>query len=200
MPTLPQHEYATHTNCDITLHYKPMERSIDIDTIGPLLESHSGYKHILVLIDCFTRWVPLYPLTDLTVRSTATTQLFWHFTWVPLHVTSLHVTQETSQVECDNMLTTQAALRHTTAHQRWLASRALRDNSEAQKYILALNDKSFFPLIPEKFHKEYGIQRAVRAARVSAEPLHTTLHQLQDNATLTAITRQSQSARKRTRR
>ena len=117
MPTLPQHEYATHTNCDITLHYKPMERSIDIDTIGPLLESHSGYKHILVLIDCFTHWVSLYPLTDLTARRTATTQLFWHdFTGIPLHVTSLHVTQENSQsFECDIMLTPQAALLHTAA-------------------------------------------------------------------------------------
>jgi hypothetical protein len=52
-----------------------MERSINIDTIGPLLESHSGYKHILVLIDCFTHWVSLYPLTDLTARRTATTLL-----------------------------------------------------------------------------------------------------------------------------
>jgi len=82
----------------------------------------------------------------------------------------------------------------------WINYSLLRDNEELHKYILALNDKSFFPLIPEKFHKEYRIQRAVRATRVPPEPLPTTLHQLQDNATLTAITKQSQSAQKRTRR
>ena len=174
MPTLPQHEYATHTNCDITLHYKAMERSINIDTIGPLLESHSGYKHILVLIDCFTHWVSLYPLTDLTARRTATTQLFWHdFTGIPLHVTSLHVTQENSQVECNNMLTTQAALRHTTAHQWWLDSRVLRDNSEAQKYILALDDKSLLSLISEEFHK-HNRQYALHAPYVRRDLLNYT--------------------------
>ena len=66
----------------------------------------------------------------------------------------------------------------------------------------ALNDKSFLPLIPEKFHnKDYGgIQRAVRAARVPPEHLPTTFDHLQDNATLTAITKQAQTAQARAKR
>jgi hypothetical protein len=82
----------------------------------------------------------------------------------------------------------------------WIDYSLLRENEVLHKYILALNDKSFLPLIPEKFHKDYGIQRAVRAARVPPEHLPTTVDHLQDNATLTAITKQAQTAQARAKR
>jgi hypothetical protein len=81
----------------------------------------------------------------------------------------------------------------------WIDYSALRDNAEMHKYILQLNDVSFLPLIPEKFHKDYNIQRAVRAARVPAEPLPQTLQQLQAKAVLTEITQQT-SKRARTKK
>jgi hypothetical protein len=81
----------------------------------------------------------------------------------------------------------------------WIEYSALRDNSEMHKYILQLNDASFLPLIPEKFHKEYNIQRAVRAARTPAEPLRQTMQQLQAKAVLTEMTQQA-SKRARTRK
>ena len=50
--------------------YKPMER-LAIDTIGPLPKSDNEYEHILVVLDCFTRWVELYPLKDVTALPAA---------------------------------------------------------------------------------------------------------------------------------
>jgi hypothetical protein len=38
----------------------PMER-ISMDTIGPLPISEDGFEYILVIIDCFTRFVEIYP-------------------------------------------------------------------------------------------------------------------------------------------
>ena len=40
-------------------HYLPFE-CINIDTIGPLREDKHGNKHIVVIIDAFSRWVELY--------------------------------------------------------------------------------------------------------------------------------------------
>jgi hypothetical protein len=44
-----------------TAALEPHER-LNIDTIGPLPVSHDGYEHILVVVDCFTRFVELYPV------------------------------------------------------------------------------------------------------------------------------------------
>ena len=41
--------------------YEPMKR-INVDTVGPLPEDTHGMKYVLVIIDCFTRWVQLYPI------------------------------------------------------------------------------------------------------------------------------------------
>lgn len=43
-----------------TASYAPMHK-ISMDSIGPLPESTAGFKHILVIVDCFSRWVELYP-------------------------------------------------------------------------------------------------------------------------------------------
>jgi len=44
---------------------------INIDTIGPLTKDAEGYEYILVIIDCFTRWVEIYPLKDVSAKSAA---------------------------------------------------------------------------------------------------------------------------------
>ena len=43
--------------------YIPME-VLNIDTIGPLPKDENGNQFILVIIDCFSRWVELYALPD----------------------------------------------------------------------------------------------------------------------------------------
>jgi len=53
-----------------TSSYTPMER-IYIDSIGPLKEDADGNKHIIVIIDGFTRWVELYAVPDVTAEKAA---------------------------------------------------------------------------------------------------------------------------------
>jgi len=56
--------------------YEPMER-INVDTVGPLPEDTHGMKYVLVIIDCFTRWVQLYPIASTSAKETAPCILHW---------------------------------------------------------------------------------------------------------------------------
>ena len=49
---------------------EPMDR-INIDTIGPLPPDDEGNTHIIVIIDCFSRWVELHWAKDATAASAA---------------------------------------------------------------------------------------------------------------------------------
>ena len=44
---------------------------VEMDSIGPLPADEDGNKYILTVICCFTRWVSLYPLKDLTAKCCA---------------------------------------------------------------------------------------------------------------------------------
>ena len=44
---------------------------INIDTITVNIPDKHGNIHIIVIIDCFSRWVELFPTTDLTATSAA---------------------------------------------------------------------------------------------------------------------------------
>jgi transposase InsO family protein len=44
---------------------------VSMDTIGPLPEDHSGHKYIIVLIDNFSRYIELYPTTNVSAESAA---------------------------------------------------------------------------------------------------------------------------------
>jgi transposase InsO family protein len=46
-----------------TASYSPME-TINVDTIGPVTKDSFGNEFILVIIDCFSRWIELYPMPD----------------------------------------------------------------------------------------------------------------------------------------
>ena len=53
-----------------TSTYTSMER-VYLDTIGPLKEDSRGNKHIIVIIDGFSRWVELYAVPDVTAELAA---------------------------------------------------------------------------------------------------------------------------------
>ena len=53
-----------------TATYEPMER-LNIDHIGPLEVDELGNCYIIVIIDCFTRWVELYAVPDSTATTAA---------------------------------------------------------------------------------------------------------------------------------
>lgn len=53
-----------------TTTYEPMQR-INIDTINFNTPDESGNMHIIVMIDCFSRWVELYATPDLSAKSAA---------------------------------------------------------------------------------------------------------------------------------
>ncbi len=46
-----------------TASYTPME-VLNIDTIGPVRKDSADNCYILVIIDCFSRFVELYPVSD----------------------------------------------------------------------------------------------------------------------------------------
>jgi hypothetical protein len=53
-----------------TASYTPME-VLNIDTIGPVSRDLADNCYILVIIDCFTRFVELYPVSDTSALSCA---------------------------------------------------------------------------------------------------------------------------------
>ncbi len=53
-----------------TASYTPME-VLNIDTIGPVSKDSADNCYILVIIDCFTRFVELYPVSDTSALSCA---------------------------------------------------------------------------------------------------------------------------------
>jgi hypothetical protein len=66
-----QVKHVIHTHPFTTAAYAPMER-IAIDTIGPMKTPDSdGNTHIMVVIDCFTRYAELYPIQKLDAQTAA---------------------------------------------------------------------------------------------------------------------------------
>lgn len=61
---------AVKTHPFVTASYTPMD-VLNIDTIGPLDEDADGNKYILVIIDCFTRWVELFAIPDTSAKAAA---------------------------------------------------------------------------------------------------------------------------------
>ena len=54
-----------HTQPFTTASYFQFDK-IFVDTIGPLPADEHGYKYLIVLIDCFSRYLSLYPVPNTT--------------------------------------------------------------------------------------------------------------------------------------
>jgi hypothetical protein len=46
-------------------------QSLNIDTIGPLIEDEEGFLYLIVVIDCFSRWVMCYPVRSVGAEDCA---------------------------------------------------------------------------------------------------------------------------------
>ena len=67
---LKEHHHEIKTHPFTTAAYSPMD-VLNIDTIGPVAKDAQGNEHIIVIIDCFTRWVELIGVPDTSARSAA---------------------------------------------------------------------------------------------------------------------------------
>ena len=84
-----------------------------MDTIGPVTADPFGNCHILVIIDCFTRWVELYPIPDTSALSAARGLLqFVGRFGVPGLIRSVHGTQfvNTTIADLSQLLVTEQDL------------------------------------------------------------------------------------------
>ena len=71
-----QMKTAIHTHPFTTASYSMMDR-VAIDTIGPLPADVNDNKYIIVAIDCFSRYIELYPSKDTTALTAATALYEW---------------------------------------------------------------------------------------------------------------------------
>lgn len=67
---LREHHAEIKTHPFTTASYMPMD-VLNIDTIGPVAKDAQGNEFIIVVIDCFTRWVELYGVPDTSALSAA---------------------------------------------------------------------------------------------------------------------------------
>jgi hypothetical protein len=123
--------YTTHT-------YEPWY-TINIDTIGPLQESSEGYKHILVIIDCFSRFVELIPIVDTSAKAarSALLDIIGRY-GVPNQIRSDNGTQFTA-TDIKWLCTTIGSEQvHTKAYSKQENAIVERANKEVMRHLRAL--------------------------------------------------------------
>ena len=116
--------------------YSPMER-INIDTIGPLPADKHGNVYIIVIIDCFSRWMRLIPSKDVTAADAARLALYpWICDYgVPEVILTDNGTQfvnELWKAASDILGTT---LRQTTPYSKEENSIVERSNKEVTRHL-----------------------------------------------------------------
>mgnify|MGYP000847459154 CR=1 FL=1 len=121
----------------VTAAPNPMER-LAIDTVGPLTPTTKGYAYILVVIDCFSRYVELYPLHSTTAKE-ASERLLEHVGRYgePIQILSDGGTQfvnETVQALCAML---QIDIIKTTAYSKEENGLVERANKEVLRHLRA---------------------------------------------------------------
>lgn len=118
--------------------YHPME-VLNVDTIGPLPKDDSGNEYILVIIDCFSRWVELYAIPDTSAKSAAE-PLLQHCGrfGVPALIRSDRGTQFVNALieQLSELLLTDQEL--TTAYSKELNAIVERANKEVMRHLRAM--------------------------------------------------------------
>jgi hypothetical protein len=116
--------------------YTPMER-VNIDTIGPLPADQHGNKYIIVIIDCFSRWIRLVPCTDATAETAARQALL---PWLcdfgcPEIILSDNGTQFVNHLWKSLSELVGTNLRNTTPHSKEENSIVERANKEVMRHL-----------------------------------------------------------------
>ncbi len=85
--------------------YTPME-VLNIDTIGPVSKDSADNCYILVIIDCFTRFLELYPVSDTAALPCARALIISHVCRyeTPMTIRSDHGTQYLNGIIINQLL------------------------------------------------------------------------------------------------
>jgi transposase InsO family protein len=116
--------------------YTPMER-INIDTIGPLTADEHGNTYIIVIIDCFSRYVRLVACADVTAATAARIALLpWLCDFgIPEVILSDNGTQFTNQLWTALTDMVGTTLRQTTPYSKEENSIVERANKEVMRHL-----------------------------------------------------------------
>ena len=123
--------------------YAPMER-IQIDHVGPLPEDAYGNKHILVIVDTFTRWVEMYPVKDVSSYTTAWELCDYIFRYgPPREVHSDHGAAFIEQTYNDIANITGMKVVHPRPGDKERTAIVERENKEVRRHLNAIMNELF---------------------------------------------------------
>ena len=113
-----QAKVSRHTRAPLSQFQSPAKRfeHIHVDVVGPLPTSR-GFKHILTIVDRYTRWPEAIPVSDTTALTLARALIY---NWIsrfgtPTHITSDRGAQFTSSLWSQLSTLLGSELHHTTA-------------------------------------------------------------------------------------
>jgi len=132
-------KHPIHTLKFTTSTYAPMQR-INIDTINMDRVDENGNQHVIVIIDCFSRWVELYAVPDLSALSAANSLLqFIGRYGLPEQIQADQGTQYVNQLieELCKMLGSDYAI-NTTPYSKEENAMVERANKEVMRHLRAL--------------------------------------------------------------
>jgi transposase InsO family protein len=143
---LSQTSHARHGEAFTISSRVPMEK-LSIDTLGPFPPDKDGNIYIIVMIDCFSRYVELFPAADCTADAAAKA-IVHHFKLfgVPKILLSDNGTQYANQVINELSKLVELSLEKSTAYSHEENGIVERANKEVLRHIRAiLFDKDILP-------------------------------------------------------
>jgi hypothetical protein len=147
--------------------YEPMER-VSIDSIGPLPEDTNGNKFIIVIIDCFTRFVELYATKDTSALAAANALLHYYGRFgAPCELLSDQGSQYVNQIlkQFHDLIGTDRMLSLPYSHEEDSISE--RVNQAIMKYLRAI--------VSEKNIKESWGQSLPLVQRIYNSTFHSSI-------------------------
>ena len=121
-----------------TASYAPME-VLNIDTISPVEKDEFGNEYILVIIDCFTRWVELFPMPDTSAIASARALLNHCGRFgVPGEIRSDRGSQFVNNILSDFRRLVQTEEQFTTAYSKEENGLVERANKEVMRHLRAI--------------------------------------------------------------